>query len=414
MRDYWAQQRERRPSVYILFDLGLTEKMIAEMMNCSLAIVNLDIKDHGGAESFPNRPKDPDLVLIAQLKQLADLHFNEKKWYNDDESCEIRNKLHGFLTKLPEISALKFFLNGMCLHQLWLENARTEMHDGYIKLLRKIGSSQINIDVFSKPPAVACDALTLEDTCFEYFLREIYAGKIPGNRHQARWRLLEIVMEKTDIENIIVRFDHTKMIEMLEQFLSSLDICDSRREQAIRMHEGIGTDRKYTLEEIGGEFGVIRERARQIESKGLQKLRGAWQHVVSICDTLTNIGKLSKMVKNIQTELTSTQEELQRTREKLVETNNQLRISQLPNNCPSLQILDQRISDYPFSTRVNNGLIRAGVKYIGQLIQMTKEQLSKISNLGEGSVKEVKEVLHALTPPLHIDTDVGKWTPPKN
>jgi DNA-directed RNA polymerase sigma subunit (sigma70/sigma32) len=39
------------------------------------------------------------------------------------------------------------------------------------------------------------------------------------------------------------------------------------------MHYGIGADRPATLEEAGKEFGLTRERVRQIEAQALEKLR---------------------------------------------------------------------------------------------------------------------------------------------
>jgi RNA polymerase primary sigma factor len=44
-------------------------------------------------------------------------------------------------------------------------------------------------------------------------------------------------------------------------------------EKVIRMRFGIGYDREHTLQEIAADFGLTRERIRQIELKGLQKLR---------------------------------------------------------------------------------------------------------------------------------------------
>ena len=44
-------------------------------------------------------------------------------------------------------------------------------------------------------------------------------------------------------------------------------------ERVIRMRFGIGYEKGHTLEEIAREFGLTRERIRQIESKGLQRLR---------------------------------------------------------------------------------------------------------------------------------------------
>ena len=50
-----------------------------------------------------------------------------------------------------------------------------------------------------------------------------------------------------------------------------------REKEVLRMRYGLGTDREYTLEEIGRQLSVTRERVRQIESRALQKLRAAKQ-----------------------------------------------------------------------------------------------------------------------------------------
>jgi RNA polymerase primary sigma factor len=48
-----------------------------------------------------------------------------------------------------------------------------------------------------------------------------------------------------------------------------------REKEVLRLRYGLGTDREYTLEEIGRQLSVTRERVRQIESRALQKLRSA-------------------------------------------------------------------------------------------------------------------------------------------
>ena len=50
-----------------------------------------------------------------------------------------------------------------------------------------------------------------------------------------------------------------------------------REKEVLRLRYGLGTDREYTLEEIGKRLSVTRERVRQIESRALQKLRAAKQ-----------------------------------------------------------------------------------------------------------------------------------------
>ncbi|UFX98357.1 RNA polymerase sigma factor RpoD [Candidatus Gromoviella agglomerans] len=54
---------------------------------------------------------------------------------------------------------------------------------------------------------------------------------------------------------------------------ASLSALNAREERVLRMRFGIGTSSESTLEEVGQQFGVTRERIRQIEAKALRKLR---------------------------------------------------------------------------------------------------------------------------------------------
>ena len=55
--------------------------------------------------------------------------------------------------------------------------------------------------------------------------------------------------------------------------LEALDELNEREKEVVRMRFGLIDGRARTLEEVGREFGVTRERIRQIESKTLAKLR---------------------------------------------------------------------------------------------------------------------------------------------
>jgi RNA polymerase primary sigma factor len=62
--------------------------------------------------------------------------------------------------------------------------------------------------------------------------------------------------------------------DMREQTASVLQMLTPTEERVIRMRFGIGDDREHTLEEIASEFGLTRERIRQIEVQALRQLRG--------------------------------------------------------------------------------------------------------------------------------------------
>ncbi len=58
-----------------------------------------------------------------------------------------------------------------------------------------------------------------------------------------------------------------------EQLDRVLDSLDGREEHVLRLRFGLDDGRPRTLEEVGQEFGLTRERIRQIESHALRKLR---------------------------------------------------------------------------------------------------------------------------------------------
>jgi len=58
-----------------------------------------------------------------------------------------------------------------------------------------------------------------------------------------------------------------------EETANILKTLSPKEEKVIRLRFGIGCEREHTLEEIGQEFDVTRERIRQIEAKALRQLR---------------------------------------------------------------------------------------------------------------------------------------------
>ena len=62
----------------------------------------------------------------------------------------------------------------------------------------------------------------------------------------------------------------TLLKEQLSEILGTLT---PREEKVLRLRFGLEDGRPRTLEEVGKEFDVTRERIRQIEAKALRKLR---------------------------------------------------------------------------------------------------------------------------------------------
>lgn len=67
--------------------------------------------------------------------------------------------------------------------------------------------------------------------------------------------------------------DATSRHLLEEQIRHALDILNERERAVLELRYGLRDGHSYTLEEVGRELGVTRERVRQIEAKALSKLR---------------------------------------------------------------------------------------------------------------------------------------------
>ncbi len=67
--------------------------------------------------------------------------------------------------------------------------------------------------------------------------------------------------------------DQTNMVLLKEHLLEVLKSLTSREDKVLRLRFGLDDGRSRTLEEVGREFNVTRERIRQIEAKALRKMR---------------------------------------------------------------------------------------------------------------------------------------------
>src|SRR5699024_2245648 len=67
--------------------------------------------------------------------------------------------------------------------------------------------------------------------------------------------------------------DYTSAELFKEQLNEVLDTLTDREENVLRLRFGLEDGQSKTLEQVGQQFGVTRERIRQIEAKALRKLR---------------------------------------------------------------------------------------------------------------------------------------------
>jgi RNA polymerase primary sigma factor len=72
---------------------------------------------------------------------------------------------------------------------------------------------------------------------------------------------------------VISADDAVISMDLAEQTRKVLSTLTPREEKVLRMRFGIGEKSEHTLEEVGNDFSVTRERIRQIEAKALRKLR---------------------------------------------------------------------------------------------------------------------------------------------
>jgi RNA polymerase sigma factor (sigma-70 family) len=63
--------------------------------------------------------------------------------------------------------------------------------------------------------------------------------------------------------------------EMANEVERAMEPLTDREREVLRLRYGLGTDREYTLEEIGRRLSLTRERVRQIEAKAIAKMRRA-------------------------------------------------------------------------------------------------------------------------------------------
>ena len=101
-----------------------------------------------------------------------------------------------------------------------------------------------------------------------------------GKEKTSQVDVSEIIIEETIVKDIPVSevvfeepVEETSHTLLREQLLDIMKTLSPREQKVLKMRFGLLDGRPRTLEEVGYEFDVTRERIRQIEAKALRKLR---------------------------------------------------------------------------------------------------------------------------------------------
>ncbi|MCB0218458.1 MAG: sigma-70 family RNA polymerase sigma factor [Chrysiogenetes bacterium] len=83
----------------------------------------------------------------------------------------------------------------------------------------------------------------------------------------------KVLADLIEDEKVALPEEEIVNISLAEELDKALKTLTPREEKILRMRFGLGGTRRHTLLEIGKDFGLTRERIRQIEKKGVEKLR---------------------------------------------------------------------------------------------------------------------------------------------
>jgi RNA polymerase primary sigma factor len=134
-----------------------------------------------------------------------------------------------------------------------------------VQLGREPTNAEIS-EVLSADPKTAITAERVEEVR-AYGRNTVSLEQPVGDENETE---LGDLLEDPDAVSPLEAVSDRLLREQVERVLDSLD---GREQRVIRLRFGLDDGRPRTLEEVGREFGLTRERIRQIESHALRKLR---------------------------------------------------------------------------------------------------------------------------------------------
>ncbi len=197
-------------------------------------------------------------------------------------------------------------------------------------------------------------------------------------------------------------------IEFIDAKLATLT---EREAEVLRIRYGLPNGQPKTLDETAARFGISRERLRQIEAKTIAKMRhstrlGKWfpafleKGVHGLLVELdNNAAWREQTIKALEQRFTSSAagELITNLSQEVENLQGQVRaleaqISQYPK---AFTALGMSVNDLETSVRAYNVLVRANIKTVRELAELTEDQLSTMKNCGRRTVEELKELLAA-------------------
>ena len=164
---------------------------------------------------------------------------------------------------------------------------------------------------------------------------------------------------------------------------------------------------EQTLEEIGKELGITRERVRQIEAKAFRKLRhpSRFKPIVNGFDANEEWKKLKQKEEDLnkrEEDLTSREDKLQKILDEYKPKFDALHISiDMPlKKIEENVTFSAGVEEMDLSVRATNCLWRSNINTINDLIKACESEnfnLMHIRNLGRKTLREILEKLYEMT-----------------
>ncbi len=139
---------------------------------------------------------------------------------------------------------------------------RSQFFKAFYSLLKELGRDPTSLEISDKTGLPMDKVLAILEASREPISLETPVGDDDSS-----------LGDFLENQEAISPHEAVKNNELSERIITVLTTLSPREEKIVRLRFGIGVNAEYTLEEIGKQFDVSRERIRQIEKKALNRLR---------------------------------------------------------------------------------------------------------------------------------------------